>query len=177
MKLTKIWPVWLLAINILFQFPFFNPDLTLIPLLKIKNFSLGQMIIIVGVVGFLELLLGYIAWGGFSQMLVGHFEQDINFARKIAGELKADGYVDRFRVYFARKHSRFMDPQSRIRRWLRRGGYSLFFLLGINPLPGTRLPADIICGSLHWSKGFVALAIGNFIKTAGYVWGWDLSLQ
>ena len=73
MKLTKIWPVWLLAINILFQFPFFNPDLTLIPLLKIKNFSLGQMIIIVGVVGFLELLLGYIAWGGFSQMLVGHF--------------------------------------------------------------------------------------------------------
>jgi hypothetical protein len=56
-------------------------------------------------------------------------------------------------------------------RVLRGGSYFMAFLIGLAPVPGPRMASDIFCGTTRWKKGFIAVAVGNFIKTLCFVYG------
>jgi len=97
--------------------------------------------------------------------------------KKIGGEIKAEGYFDEIKVYFAKKYYKLIDPNSKAYRNIKNGGLGVVFGLGINPFFGTRFLADMICGTSRWRKGFIVLAIGNFIKTIGFALGWELGFN
>ena len=172
MKLWKWWTVFLL----LFLFPaayFFNPDVVIIPALKIKGLQSLTILVIAGTFGAVEMLLWYLAWGGLGNLVAGWFTEDVNFAKKIAGEMKRDGYFDGIKIYFTKKYKKLGERADKLKKGLRASGYLAFLGLGCWPIPGPRMVGDFICGTARWKGCLIALCIGNFIKTAGYVFAWN----
>jgi len=172
-KWLKMWPVFLLLALTPLHFPAFNIDYVLVPLLQGGGILTGyKLLIFVGILETLELWLWYLGWGGFVDMMKRLFEEDINLAKKVAGEMKADGYFDEAKISFIQNHDKLINTSGRIRSFLKKWGVAGAFILGLIPWPGFRVIPDTICGTAKWRAGFVALALGNFTKTAGFVYFW-----
>ena len=100
------------------------------------------------------------------------FEEDVNFAKKVAGEMKREGYIDWVKIHFTRKYQKLCNKADTIKRGLKAGGYAAFFYLGVWPTWGPRVIGDFICGTAKWRGCFMALCIGNLIKTSCLVFAW-----
>ena len=134
MGLLKWWPVFLL----LALFPaayFLNPDGVITPALRFKGINNGVILIVSGTVGTVEMILWFLGWGGVTDLIAGWLRDDVNFARKIAGEVKKDGYVDGVKVYFARKHKKLTEKADKLWTGLKAGSYLTFFAVGCLPTP------------------------------------------
>lgn len=172
MKLWKFWPAMLLLVLTPAAF-FFHPDAVVTPFLRAKGFKTLTMLLISGLVGTVEMVLWYIGWGGIRNLIARWFEEDINFVKKIAGEMKKDGYLDWIKVYIVQKYKKLNDRADKLMSGLKVGGYLGFFGLGFWPILGPRMVGDFICGTTKWKGGLIVLCIGNVIKTACLIFAWN----
>lgn len=172
-KWFKLWPVFLLLALTPLHFPAFNIDYALVPLLQAKGILTGyKLLAFAGILETLELWWWYLGWSGFIDMIKELFEEDISLAKKVAGEMGADGYFDEVKIGFIKNHNKLINTSSRIKSFIGKWGVAGIFVLGLTPWPGFRVIPDTICGTAKWKAGFVALVLGNFIKTAGFVYFW-----
>lgn len=172
-KWLKLWPIFLLSALTPLHFPAFNIDYALVPFLEAKGIFTGyKLLIFAGVIETLELWLWYLGWGGSTDLIKNSFAEDINLAKKVAGEMRAEGYFDEVKIHFIHNHNKLISTTSRIKRFIEKWGAIGTFILGLIPWPGFRIIPDTICGTAKWKMGFVGLALGNFIKTAGFVYLW-----
>lgn len=190
-----LWPVYLLVI--VYSTSYYNVDYFLIPTLIKLKFTRMQILLIAGPVGFIEILCGYIGWSYFRDLVEKWLKDDIDFMKKVMGDLEARGYLEWVKIYFSRKYLKFMNGNGnghpkkstknvyilfdrfsdkmikRVLKILKGGSYFLVFMIGLIPIPGPRMISDIFCGTARWKKGFIIVAIGNFLKTFGFVFGWS----
>lgn len=196
-KILELWPV-LLLVGV-YYVSWFNPDFFIAPILIIKYKLLAKplLVLAVGSIGFLEMLGGYKGWSGMRGLVEKWLRDDIEFIKKLKGEEKTKDFEDWLKVRFARKYLKYIDngtyykePISkvwlfryadRILKWtarvLKSGGVVMLFIFGLIPVPGFRIVPDILCGTARWKIGFIALAIGNFLKTLGIIYGWSWLLS
>ncbi len=172
MKWWKLWPVFLLLLLTPIAV-LFNPDHVVTPTLRVQGFKSVMILMVSGTVGTVEMFLWYIGWGGIRGLIAGWFEEDVNFAKKIAGDMKSGGYVDEAKIHFTRRYKKLKEKADKLKKGLRATSYLAFFGIGFWPIWGPRVVGDFICGTARWKWCFVALCIGNFVKTAGYVFAWD----
>lgn len=194
-RLLQFWPILLLLI--VYVLAYYNVDYFLVPTLIALGFDKLHVLLIAGVWGFADMLGGYIGWSGFRSLMARVFEKDIIFMKKVAGEEEAKGIIETVEVYFVSKYMKFLNGNGHagsrrsgnafyrffdgisdrmiklVLRILKGGSYFLIFLIGLAPIPGPRMVADIFCGTMRWKKGFAIVALGNFIKTVGFVYGWN----
>ena len=195
-KLLELWPVFLLTG--VYWVSYFNPDLVIAPALMVKYKLLSKplVVLIIGSIGFLEMLGGYMGWSGMRG-LVEKWLKDKEFVKKLRGEEKAENSVEGLQIRFTRKYLKFTnggshyeEPVSRVwifrnvdkvLKWLvvilKSGGLLAMFIFGLIPVPGFRVIPDILCGSARSKMGFIALSLGNFLKTVGIVYGWSEVLK
>ena len=195
-KWWQLWPIFLLPSVYLLSY--FNPDYLITPLLiKYNFFSKAWVLFVVGLVGFLEMWGGYLGWSGLRGLVERWLRDDIEFVKKIKGEQKTQDFIEWLKIRFTRKYLKLIDdknyynePASKV--WLVRNinkigkalgvvikssGYIGIFLASITPIPGFRVIPDVFCGTTRWKKGFLVLAIGNFLKTIAFVYGWGRVLK
>lgn len=189
-KLLELWPIFLLSL--VYALSYFSPDYVIAPILISYNmFTKPMLVLIIGSIGFLEMLGGYNGWSGLRGLGEKRLKDDIRFLQKVKGELETDGYIDWLTTHFSRKYFSFLNDEGRsdtknswfstfidwflrnILRVVKTGGYLGMFILGVTPIPGFRVVPDVFCGTTRWRKGFIVLAIGNFLKTVGFVYGWS----
>lgn len=189
-KLLEFWPIFLLSL--VYSLSYFNPDYIIAPvLIKYDIFTKPMLVLIVSSIGFLEMLGGYNGWSGLRSLGEKRLKDDIKFLKKVKGELKTDGYIDWLTTHFSRKYFSFLNNEEKpgaknslfnvfldwvlrnIFKIVKTGSYVGIFIFGITPIPGFRVVPDIFCGTTRWRKGFVVLAIGNFLKTVGFIYGWS----
>lgn len=196
--ILRLWPVFLLLV--VYTLAYYNVDYFLVPTLIALGFTKGKVLLIAGLWGFLDMLGGYIGWSGFRGLMAKVFEKDIKFMKKVAGEEEAQGVIESIQVYFVSKYLKFLNGNGAktgsqsyqgvlgwiyelidglsdrliksVLKILKGGSYLLIFLIGASPIPGPRMVSDIFCGTMRWKKGFLIVALGNFIKTVGFVYGW-----
>lgn len=195
-KLFELWPVFLLAC--VYFVSYFNPDYFITPILiKYNLFTKPVLVLIVGSIGFLEMLGGYNGWSGTRSLMEKLLKDDIEFVKKIKGEKKTKDFVEWLKIRFARKYLKFTDDKNyyqepvskvwlfrnidKIFKWfvviLKSGGIFMMFIFGLIPIPGFRVVPDVLCGTARWKLGFIALAVGNFLKTLGFIYSWSLFLS
>lgn len=172
MKLLELWPVILLAVLVPIAYAF-NPDLVVTPLLRSQGYDNWMILVMAGSVGTAEMILWYLGWRGISDLVKKWFVDDINFAKKVTGEMKKDGYLDWIKIHFTRKYKKLNEKAGKLLKGLKMSSYLGFLGLGFWPGPGPRIIGDFICGTTKWKGGLVALCIGNIIKTACFVFAWD----
>lgn len=191
-KLLELWPVFLLAC--VYYVSWFNPDLVIAPALMMKYKLLAKplVVLIIGSVGFLEMLGGYKGWSGMRGLVEKWLRDDIEFVKQLKGEKKTKDFVGLLKVRFARKYLKFTDNQDyyqepvskvwlsrnidKVLKWfiviLKSGGLLMMFVSGLIPIPGFRVVPDILCGTTRSKMGFIALSLGNFLKTVGMIYSW-----
>ena len=193
--ILSFWPILLLIT--VYSLAYYNVDYFLIPTLLALGFSKGKVLLIAGSWGFIDMLGGYIGWSGFRTLMAKVFQKDILFMKKVAGEEEAKGVIEMVQVYFVSKYLKFLNGNGQVgsRRSanpcyrfidgtsdrmikfvlgaLKSGSYILIFFIGAAPFPGPRMISDIFCGTMRWRMGFVIVALGNFCKTVGFVYGWN----
>ncbi len=189
-KPLELWSVFLLVG--VYYVSYFNPDLVITPILLLNNHSKLWVVFVVGSIGFLEMLGGYMGWSG-TRGLVEKWLKDKEFVNKLKGEERADNFVEGLEIRLTRKYLKFTDnkdyyeePVSKVWlfrnidivfKWLifvlKSGGLLMMFVFGLIPIPGFRVIPDVLCGSARWKMGFIALSAGNFLKTVGMVYGWS----
>lgn len=189
-RFLELWPIFLLSL--VYSLSYFNPDYIIAPvLIKYDLFTKPMLVLIIGSIGFLEMLGGYNGWSGLRGLGEKRLKDDIRFLKKVKGELETDGYIDWLTTYFSRKYFNFLNNEEgpdnksswfnilvdwvlrNILEIVKAGSYLGIFILGITPIPGFRVVPDIFCGTTRWKKGFIVLATGNFLKTVGFVYGWS----
>jgi len=191
-KFLELWPVFLLACVYLLSY--FNPDYIIAPfLIRNKLFTKPVIVLIVGSIGFLEMLGGYNGWSGFRGLLFDKWLKNKEFIKKLRGEEGVDNFVEGLEIRLTRKYLKFTDNKEYYeepvsKRWLFRningilkwlvvllksGGVITVFIFGLMPIPGFRVLPDVLCGTARWKMGFIALSIGNFLKTVGVIYGWS----
>ena len=119
-------------------------------------------------------------------------KDDIEFIKKLKGEKKTKDFIEGLKVHFARKYLKFTDNQNyyqepvskvwlfrnidKIFKWfvviLKSGGILMMFVFGLVPVPGFRVVPDILCGTTRSKMGFIALSLGNFLKSVAIIYGW-----
>ena len=189
-KLLELWPVFLLVG--VYYISYFNPDLVIAPILLLSNHSKPWVVLVVGSIGFLEMLGGYTGWSGMRG-LVEKWLKDKEFVRKLRGEVKVENRIEGLQIRFTKKYMKFTgegsyyeEPISRVWlfrnidkvfKWfvviLKAGGVIAMFIFGLIPVPGFRVIPDILCGTARSKMGFIALSLGNFLKTVGMVYSWS----
>jgi len=189
-KLLELWSVFLLVG--VYYVSYFNPDLVITPILLLNNHSKPWVVFVVGSIGFLEMLGGYTGWSG-TRGLIEKWLKDKEFVKKLKGEERADNFVEGLEIRLTRKYLKFTDnkeyyeePVSKVWlfrnidivfKWLililKSGGLLAMFVFGLIPFPGFRVIPDVLCGSARWKMGFIALSVGNFLKTVGMVYSWS----
>ena len=190
-KLLELWSVFLLVG--VYYVSYFNPDLVITPILLLNNHSKPWVVFVVGFIGFLEMLGGYTGWSGLRGLVVEKWLKDKEFVRKLKGEERADNFVEGLEIRLTRKYLKLTDNKEyyeepvskvwlfrnidRVFKWLifvlKSGGMFMMFIFGLIPIPGFRVIPDVLCGSARWKMGFIALSVGNFLKTIGMVYGWS----
>ncbi len=190
-KFLELWSVFLLAG--VYYISYFNPDLVITPILLLNNHSKLWVVFVVGSIGFLEMLGGYVGWSGTRGLVIGRWLKDKEFVKKLKGEEMADNFVEGLEIRLTRKYLKLTDnneyyeePVSKVWlfrnidkvfKWLvlvlKSGGLLAMFVFGLIPFPGFRVIPDVLCGSTRWKMGFIALSSGNFLKTVGMVYGWS----
>src|SRR3989344_8314902 len=138
------------------------------------------------------MLGGYNGWSGLRGLMEKLLKDDIEFVKKIKGEKKTKDFVEWLKVRIARKYLKFTNNQDyykepvskvwlfrnmdKVLKWfvviLKAGGVIAMFIVGLIPIPGFRVIPDVLCGSARSKMGFIALSLGNFLKTVGMVYGW-----
>jgi len=189
-KLLELWPVYLLAC--VYYVSWFNPDLVIAPMLLLNHHSKLWVVFIVGFVGFSEMLGGYKGWSGMRGLVVEKWLKDKEFVKKLKGEERAGNFVEGLEIRLTRKYLKFTDNREyyeepvskvwlfrnmdKVLKWLviilKSGGVIAMFIVGLIPVPGFRVIPDILCGTARSKMGFIALSLGNFLKTVGMVYGW-----
>lgn len=172
MRMWRWWSVFLLLILAPVAY-LFHPDGVVTPLLRAKGFRNFVILMVSGTLGTIEMLLWYLGWGGIRRQIAEWFREDVNFAKKVAGKIKREGYVDWVKIHFTRKYKILDEKATKLVKGLKVGSYLGFFLLGCWPTPGPRMVGDFICGTTGWKGGLIVLCIGNFIKTFYLVFAWD----
>lgn len=187
----ELWPVFLLAG--VYCVSYFNPDFFIAPALLLKHYSKPLTVLIVGSIGFLEMLGGYKGWSGVRGLIVEKWLKDTEFIKKLKGEKETKNLTEELEVRLTRKYLKFTgdgsyyeEPVSKvwlfrnvdkIFKWLililKSGGLLMIFVFSLIPVPGFRVGPDILCGTARWKIGFIVLAIGNFLKTVGIIYGWS----
>ena len=66
-----------------------------------------------------------------------------------------------------------MIKAEKLKKGLKATSYLAFFGIGFWPIWGPRMVGDFICGNAKWRNCFIALSVGNFIKTTYLVFAWD----
>lgn len=194
-KALELWPVFLLTF--VYFISYFNPDFVIAPLLLLKHYSKPLTVLAIGSIGFLEMLGGYKGWSGMRGLVIDKWLKDKEFVQKLKGEKKTEGLVESFEIRLTRKYLKYTDGESyyeepvsrvwlfrntdKVLKWfiliLKAGGVIAMFFFGLIPVPGFRVIPDVLCGSARSKMGFTALAVGNFLKTVGVIYGWGLFLS
>jgi len=64
-KLLELWPIFLLSL--VYALSYFSPDYVIAPILISYNmFTKPMLVLIIGSIGFLEMLGGYNGWSGLT---------------------------------------------------------------------------------------------------------------
>ena len=195
-KIASLWPVVLLAL--VYSLSYFNTDYMIIPALVKYGFTKSTVLLLVCSFSFLDMLGGYIGWSGLRTLGERGFRDDIDYLKKLRGEQKTKDFLDWLRVYFTRKYlvllnddqndysipapkRWFFNHLDAVLRWavitVKSGGYLTMFIFGLSPIPGSRMIPDILCGTTRWKKGFIILAISNFLRISTFVYGWSWFLS
>ncbi len=190
-KLLGLWPFLLLLV--VYFASYFNVDWLIVPiLLGYGGVSNIQVLIIVELIGFLELLGGYKGWSGVRALTENLIRDDIEFLKQLKGEQQTKDFLGWLKVRIVREYFGFLHESGEydkfkskrwifkrmdeISKWIWRaikgGGLILIFVLGLIPVPGFRVAPDVFLGTSRWRIGFAVLAIANFLKTAAFVYGW-----
>lgn len=151
----------------------FHADTVQIPYFKSLGFSGWPLFLMVGSNETVQMVAWYIGWGRVSVLIKEWYEEDINFAKKVARQMKADGYVDWAKVHFAIKHNKLKNKLNGIVKAVRVGGVITMLGFGIWPTWGPRMIGDFLCGTTKWRAGLVALCVGNLVKTVGFIFAWN----
>ena len=106
-KLLELWPVFLIVS--VYYISYFNPDLVIAPMLLLNHHSKPWVVLIVGSVGFLEMLGGYKGWSGMRGLVLEKWLKDAEFVKKLKGEEVADNFVEGFEIRLTRKYLKFTD--------------------------------------------------------------------
>ena len=88
---------------------FFHADTVQIPYFKSLGINGWKLFFVVGSNETLQMVAWYIGWGKIPALIKEWYKEDINFAKKVGQQMKADGYVDWLKVYFAIKHEKFRN--------------------------------------------------------------------
>lgn len=168
-KMSK-WP-FLTAIVVLFL----NVDFVVIPFLRSFHIPLFRLFVFASILATAELRYYFWFWHRLaSYILHSQTGQDAEkLGLEIGGKLKEMGYVEKIKWQFKSQLHWALNGNHRVSRWIRNGGCAMLFVIGALPEPGARTTAVIFCGVPKWEMGFFALALGNIIKTAYVVGGWD----
>ena len=190
-KILELWPVFLLAC--VYYVSWFNPDYFIAPILLLKHYSKLVAVLVVGSVGFLEMLGGYKGWSGVRELIVEKWLKDKEFIKKLKGEERAGNFVEGLEIRLTRKYLKFIDNREyyeepvskvwlfrnidKVFKWfviiLKSGGILMMFVFGLVPVPGFRVVPDILCGTARSKTGFAALSFGNFLKSVAIIYGWN----
>ncbi|MBI2674803.1 MAG: hypothetical protein HYX22_03680 [Candidatus Yanofskybacteria bacterium] len=195
-KSLELWPIFLLAC--VYYVSWFNPDFFIAPILIIKyKWAKPLLVLVIGSIGFMEMLGGYKGWSGTRGLIIDKWLKDKEFVKKLRGEERAGNLVEGLEIRLTRKYLKFTDNKEyyeepvskvwlfrnidKVLKWmvliLKSGGVIAMFVFGLVPVPGFRIVPDVLCGTARWKVGFTALAVGNFLKTVGIIYGWNWFLS
>src|SRR3989344_399612 len=161
-------------------------------MLLLNHHSKLWVVFIVGFVFLLEMLGGYKGLSEIRGLVMEKWLKDKEFVKKLKGEEGAGNFVEGLEIRFTRKYLKFTDNKEyyeepvskvwlfrnidKVLKWfvviLKAGGVIAMFIVGLIPVPGFRVIPDVLCGSARSKMGFIALSLGNFLKTVGMVYGW-----
>ena len=153
-----------------------NIDFVVIPALTRKEGSSGfDVFALASILATFELIYWYWFWGRIGRFFVERktIQEDLEFSKTIGRELKKQGFVDKVVNYFTLKYEKLINKKSRISKFIKGGGCTSMFLAGAWPEPGGRTLGVISCNIFKSRSGFYALAVGNIVKVAYVVWGWN----
>lgn len=187
-KKTKKWH-WQYLIGILLA-TILNVDASVVPTLKWIGVAGWQLFLMVVLLSSFELPVWLWFWSWFGREVVakdflnavksnGHVQEGIGLCREMKAELKENGLLDRLRDYLLKTFLRAVDENSRVFRWIKRGGYVAMLGLGLEPYPFGRTIGVIFCGmarckkSFPWKKYFCALMLGNILRVIYVVGLWN----
>lgn len=171
-KWLKLWPLFMLVALTPIA-TLFHADTVQIPYFKLQGIHGWRLFFLVGGNETGQMVLWYVGWGRISTLIKEWYKEDINFAKKVGKQMKTDGYVDWFKVYFARKHEKLGNKLGSIVKAVKIGGCLTMLGFGLWPVLGPRMLGDFLCGTTKWRAGLIALCIGNLVKTAGFIYAWD----
>lgn len=171
-KWLKLWPIFMLAVLTPVAV-LFHSDTVQIPYFKSLGVHGWKLFFLVGGNETVQMIAWYIGWSRISTLVKEWYKEDINFAQKVGKQMKADGYIDWLKVYFARKHKKLGEKLGSIVKAIKIGGLFTMLGLGIWPIWGPRMLGDFLCGTTKWRAGLIALCVGNLIKTVGFIYAWD----
>ena len=171
-KIWKWWSVFLLLILTPAAYVF-NPDIVVTPYLRSCGYGNFFIFLVSGSSGTLEMIVWFVGWGGLVGLIAGWFKEDINFAKKIAGEIKKDGHIDSIKIYFTKKYEKYNERACKLAKGFKIGSYFGFFWVGFWPIPGPRVLGDFVCGTTKNKKLLFALCAGNLVKTACLIYAWN----
>ena len=171
-KWLKLWPLFML-IALTPIATLFHSDTVQIPYFRSLGFQGWLLFLVVGCNETIQMVAWYVGWGRISTLIKEWYKEDINFAKKVGKQMRADGYVDWLKVYFARRHEKFDNKLNGILKAVKIGGWFTMFGFGLWPIWGPRMLGDFLCGTTRWRAGLIALCIGNLIKTVGFIFAWN----
>src|SRR3989338_3650782 len=109
--MVNLWPIFLLSL--VYALSYFNPDYVIAPILiGYKIFSKPTLVLILGSIGFLEMLGGYNGWSGLRGLVEKWLKDDIEFVKKIKGEQKTQDFIEWIKIRFTRKYLKFVNDKS-----------------------------------------------------------------
>lgn len=166
---------------------FFHVDWVIIPALNRNGFSFWKTYLIAIVIGTIELFVQYYFFNWFREEVVlktlkkkasedGLIKEGVELVQQI--RIQPYGISNHIRNYCFKVYTSATNPENKTVKKIKKGGYGIMFVLGIEPLTGGRLFGVIQCGAIGWRNGLYPLIVGNALRMLGIVkiWGYILSL-
>ena len=176
-KWLELWP--LLGLPIVWIVPV---DITVIPYVLARfsfwptvfiiwSISVPELVYIYWLIGKMELLVKRAAVEKLREDAV---QQDVEFAKKVVGRLKGQGYFKIIRNYALDKYGgTIKNFQELLFPLMRKGGYALIFIIGVIPEVGFRIAGATFCQLINWRTGFIVLVAGSLVNKLLMVKFWS----
>ncbi len=171
--LFKAWPL-LIAVIIA---TVLNFDYFLAPILRRGlGLSCWSLLIVGMCLSVSEALYEYWFFGWLVNFIkeYGKIKETIRFGKKISRELERDGYIDRIVNYFKYNFDKAIDPDNKVVKAIKAGGWLTLFVAGLEPFPTGRTIGIILSRIAGSRKALYTVMIGNLIHVAIVVGVWEL---
>lgn len=157
-------------------------DWVIIPALNRNGFSFWETYFMAVTLSSIELFVQYYFFNWFRKEVVletlkkkaaqdGLIKESVELVEQI--RTQPYGISGRIRNYCSKIYASATDPNNKTAKRIKKSGYGMMFILGIEPLTGGRLLGVIQCGAIGWRSGLYPLIIGNALRMAGIVKIWE----